>query len=130
MNYTKAQKEVFDALCNGRKTGRFDIDANNVWVTPDGYRAHIFPKSLICFSLEKIPEMSPIPIKELIQDQYQLTLTPDLRIIDTHRVARRLKGDGKSVIGFAGWADIGNRNPLLRGFLKWCDYLAEGEETA
>lgn len=33
-------------------------------------------------------------------------------------------------IGFAGWADQGNTNPLLRGFLKWCDYLAEGEETA
>lgn len=98
MNYIKAQKEVFDALCNGRKTGRFDVDANSVWVTPDGYRAHIFPKSLICFSLEKIPEMNPVPVKELIQDQYQLTLTPDLRIIDAHRVARRLKGDGKSVL--------------------------------
>lgn len=28
-------------------------------------------------------------------------------------------------IGFAGWADQGNTNPLLRAFLKWCDYLAE-----
>lgn len=32
-------------------------------------------------------------------------------------------------IGFAGWADQGNTNPLLRAFLKWCDYLAEGEEA-
>lgn len=31
-------------------------------------------------------------------------------------------------IGFAGWADVGNRNPLLRAFLKWCDYLAEGKD--
>lgn len=29
-------------------------------------------------------------------------------------------------IGFAGWADQGNTNPLLRAFLRWCDYLAEG----
>lgn len=28
-------------------------------------------------------------------------------------------------IGFAGWADQGNTNPLLRAFLGWCDYLAE-----
>ena len=29
-------------------------------------------------------------------------------------------------IGFAGWADQGNTNPLLRAFLEWCNYLAEG----
>ena len=31
------------------------------------------------------------------------------------------------VIGFADWADQGNTNPLLRAFLKWCDYLADNE---
>lgn len=46
----------------------------------------------------------------------------------TQREAISFNRDG--FIGFAGWADIGNTNPLLRGFLKWCDYLAEGEETA
>ena len=30
-------------------------------------------------------------------------------------------------IGFAGWADQGNVNPILRAFLEWCDYLAEEE---
>lgn len=28
-------------------------------------------------------------------------------------------------IGFAGWADQGNTNPILRAFLEWCDYLKE-----
>jgi hypothetical protein len=28
-------------------------------------------------------------------------------------------------IGFAGWADQGNVNPILRAFLRWCDTLAE-----
>lgn len=32
-------------------------------------------------------------------------------------------------IGFAGWADDGNTNPLRRAFLAWCDYLAEGGEA-
>lgn len=32
-------------------------------------------------------------------------------------------------IGFAGWADQGNVNPLLRAFLKWCDYLVDQKEA-
>ena len=27
-------------------------------------------------------------------------------------------------IGFAGWADQGNTNPILRAFLEWCDNVA------
>lgn len=98
MNYTKAQKEIFDALCAGKRVSQFEIDANNIFVTADGYKGYIIPKNLICFSLEKVAEMKPIPIKEIIQDQYQLTLTPDLRIIDARRTARRLKGNGKNVL--------------------------------
>lgn len=30
-------------------------------------------------------------------------------------------------IGFAGWADQGNTNPILRAFLKWCDMVADSE---
>ena len=33
-------------------------------------------------------------------------------------------------IGFAGWADQGNTNPILRAFLEWCDYLAQQKEEA
>lgn len=33
-------------------------------------------------------------------------------------------------IGFAGWADSGNLNPLKRAFLAWCDQIkAEREAT-
>lgn len=45
----------------------------------------------------------------------------------TQREAISFNRDG--FIGFAGWADQGNTNPLLRAFLKWCDYLAEGEDV-
>lgn len=43
----------------------------------------------------------------------------------TRREAISFNRDG--FIGFAGWADQGNTNPLLRAFLKWCDYLADQE---
>lgn len=31
-------------------------------------------------------------------------------------------------IGFAGWADQGNTNPILRAFIEWCDALAATKE--
>lgn len=43
----------------------------------------------------------------------------------TQREAISFNRDG--FIGFAGWADQGNTNPLLRAFLKWCDYLVESK---
>lgn len=42
----------------------------------------------------------------------------------TQREAISFNTDG--FIGFAGWADQGNTNPLLRAFLKWCDMIAPG----
>ena len=32
-------------------------------------------------------------------------------------------------IGFAGWADQGNTNPILRAFLAWCDILKNSKEA-
>lgn len=43
----------------------------------------------------------------------------------TRREAISFNRDG--FIGFAGWADQGNVNPLLRAFLRWCNYLTEVE---
>ena len=33
-------------------------------------------------------------------------------------------------IGFAGWADDGNTNPLRRAFLEWCNVLKEQKKFA
>lgn len=46
----------------------------------------------------------------------------------TQREAISFNEDG--FIGFAGWADQGNTNPLLRAFLRWCDDLAAAKEVA
>lgn len=91
MNYIKAQKEIFSELCNGRRLGRFNIDEKNILVSPDGFKAYIFPVSTIAFSLEKIAEMKAFPVVELIKPENELKLTNDLRILDRNRTARRLK---------------------------------------
>ena len=45
----------------------------------------------------------------------------------TRREAISFNEDG--FIGFAGWADQVNTNPLLRAFLRWCDDLAAAKEA-
>lgn len=39
----------------------------------------------------------------------------------TQREAVSFNGDG--FIGFAGWADDGNVQPILDAFIEWCDYM-------
>lgn len=49
--------------------------------------------------------------------------------MNSHYFTRReaISFNENGFIGFAGWADQGNVNPLLRAFLHWCDYLAGDE---
>lgn len=49
--------------------------------------------------------------------------------VNSHYFERRecISFNHDGFIGFAGWADQGNTNPLLRAFLSWCDYLADSE---
>lgn len=100
MNYIKAQKEIFQALCQGiRQVGCFKIDENNILVTPNGYMAYIFPITSILFSIEKAREITPFPISEIIKPENKLELTSDCRILESFdkRMLRRLKGEGKNV---------------------------------
>lgn len=49
--------------------------------------------------------------------------------VNSHYFTRRecISFNVDGFIGFAGWADQGNTNPILRAFLEWCDCLAEEE---
>lgn len=52
--------------------------------------------------------------------------------INSHYFTQReaISFDEDGFIGFAGWADQRNTNPLLRAFLRWCDDLAAAKEVA
>lgn len=45
--------------------------------------------------------------------------------VNSHYFEQRecISFNGDGFIGFAGWADQGNVNPILRAFLKWCDAM-------
>ena len=52
--------------------------------------------------------------------------------VNSHYFTRRecISFNRGGFIGFAGWADDGNLNPIRRAFLKWCDMLtAETRDT-
>jgi hypothetical protein len=99
MNFTKAQKEIVNELLHGRRVGGFNIDEKTVLVSPDGYKAYIFPVASVIFSLDKIKKITPIPVAEIVKDENELRLTPDFRLLDSFRnqMVRRLKGNGKNV---------------------------------
>lgn len=67
-------------------------------------------------------------IKELCENTkigFYGEFTDGSEVAYTQREIISFNEDG--FIGFAGWADQGNTNPILRAFLKWCDYLADSE---
>lgn len=99
MNFTKAQKEIVNELLHGRRVGGFNIDEKTVLVSPDGYKAYIFPVASVIFSLDKIKNITPIPVAEIVKDENELRLTPDFRLLDSlrNKMVRRLKGNGKNV---------------------------------
>lgn len=47
--------------------------------------------------------------------------------VNSHYFERRecISFNPDGFIGFAGWADQGNTNPILRAFVEWCDLVAE-----
>lgn len=57
------------------------------------------------------------------------TITECYLYINSHYFTQRecISFNKNGFIGFCGWADQGNANPILRAFLAWCDYLAETE---
>ena len=59
------------------------------------------------------------------------TLISCFLYVNSHYFERRecISFNADGWIGFAGWADQGNTNPILRAFLEWCDLLHQ-EMTA
>ena len=50
--------------------------------------------------------------------------------LNSHYFTRRecISFNRDGFIGFAGWADDGNLNPIRRAFLRWCDAMADHAE--
>ena len=58
------------------------------------------------------------------------TLISCFLYVNSHYFERRecISFNADGWIGFAGWADQGNTNPILRAFIEWSDALAATKE--
>lgn len=71
-----------------------------------------------------------------MSNKQSMTLNPDDTIqtaflfMSSHYFENRecISFNRDGFIGFAGWADQGNLNPIKRAFLKWCDFLTDRKE--
>ena len=65
--------------------------------------------------------------KMVIKRKSNGSITSCFLYLNSHYFIRRecISFNPDGFIGFAGWADQGNTNPILRAFLEWCDMVAE-----
>ena len=68
--------------------------------------------------------------KMVIKRKSNGTITECYLYMNSHYFTRRecISFNRDGFIGFAGWADNGNTNPVLRAFLEWCDILKKQKE--
>lgn len=59
------------------------------------------------------------------------SITECYLFMNSHYFTRRecISFNKDGFIGFAGWADDGNTNPIKRAFMRWCDALAAEKEA-
>lgn len=68
--------------------------------------------------------------KKIIKHRPNGSITEAYLFMNSHYYTRRecISFNKDGFIGFAGWADDGNSNPLRRAFLEWCEILKKQKE--
>ena len=68
--------------------------------------------------------------KKIIKHRPNGSITEAYLFMNSHYYTQRecISFNKDGFIGFAGWADDGNSNPLRRAFLEWCEILKKQKE--
>ena len=92
MNIIKAQKIIFTELISGGHVRKFEVDKDNVFITPDGYRGFVLPYTSVQVNLDKIATLKPIDIASVVKEENLCHLTKEL-VLQEHPKAylRKLK---------------------------------------
>lgn len=99
MNYAKAQENIFKALIKGLRVCKFDVDENNTFITPDGFKGWIFPNEVLMLNVEKIQQFKGLEIASIIKPENKLEITLDFRLAHVHSkdLLRKLEHGKKTV---------------------------------
>ena len=68
--------------------------------------------------------------KKIVKHRPNGSITEAYLFMNSHYYTQRecISFNKDGFIGFAGWADDGNSNPLRRAFLEWCEILKKQKE--
>ena len=112
---------VFRFICTGLLSAFMSAIAFaiviGIWIFIEYQKSNAAYETGVPMTLDKDYTYNPVPEGE---SMYSCFLT-----VSAHYFANRecISFNRDGFIGFAGWADQGNVNPILRAFLKWCDLL-------
>lgn len=69
--------------------------------------------------------------KLIIKHKSNGTISECYLFMNSHYFTQRecISFNKDGYIGFCGWADTGNANPVKRAFLEWCDILHNQKEA-
>lgn len=92
MNVIKAQKIIFNELISGGHVRQFEVDKDNVFITPDGYRGFVLPYTSVQVNLDKIATLKSIDFASVVKEENLCHLTKEL-VLQEHPKAylRKLK---------------------------------------
>lgn len=92
MLYEKAQKEVFTAIMSGERVAGCMDGKGGFIVSPDCYKAFIFPLSIVAFNLDKVENF--VKFKEYLDDvkpENEIRLLPFTRDDSLGRSRQRIR---------------------------------------
>lgn len=95
MNFIKAQKEIFNSMLKGNNVRKFEMNENEVFITPDGFHGFVIPYSLIQINLEKISKVNHFHYENIIKEENLLRMTRELLIDDFPKKFLRKLTNGK-----------------------------------
>lgn len=92
MNITKVQKIIFNELISGGRVRKFEVDKDNVFITPDGYRGFVLPYTSIQVNLDRIATFKSIDFSSVVKEENLCHLSKEL-VLQEHPKAylRKLK---------------------------------------
>lgn len=92
MNINKVQKDIFNHLLNGDRVMKFDVDENNIFITPTGFYGFVIPNALLQVNPAKIPEMKQkLNLQSVVCEENLCTLTDECKIIFRPRKTYAIK---------------------------------------
>ena len=125
----------FEAVCTNDEARQYFKDKGLSYDKIHDYDIAIL-RYLLIKEIDKSNKAGETSVNTMkLSSQQRMSLTPEGTIItcflfmSSHYFKDRecISFNRDGFIGIAGWADPGNLNPLKRAFMRWCNFLTDGE---